>query len=204
VIRAWLVWLKTQFGLGTGDMAQSLSDRLEGSLNFWSLLEGTHLLTLMLFFGTIALVDLRMLGLVFRGAPYSRVSGKLLGLTVAGFVIVTVTGLALFFAKPLDYYHNIFFRLKMVLIVLALVNMVVFHLWLQRDLPRWDAAPVAPAAVRIAGGLSLTLWILVIACGRYIPQTWFACGHPIAAWMNRFEDCAASEAGAVVAEAKAP
>jgi hypothetical protein len=199
MLREWLVWLKTQVGLGTGDMAVSWSDRLEGSLNFWSLVEGAHLLTLMLFFGTIAIVDLRMLGLVFRDAPFSRVSAKLLPLTIAGFFIVTITGLALFFAKPVGYYHNLFFRLKMVFLLLALSNLVVFHRWLQRDQALWDTAPRAPARVRWAGAASLTLWILVIACGRYIPANaaWFECGRRNPDLMNRLQDCAASESGAV-------
>ena len=133
MLREWLVWLKTQVGLGPGDMAVSWSDRLQGSLNFWSLLEGVHLLTLMLFFGLIAVVDLRMLGVVFRDAPFSRLSAKLLPLAVAGFAIVMVTGLGLFFANPVDYYHNLFFRLKMVLLLVAFANLALFHLWLQRD-----------------------------------------------------------------------
>lgn len=199
MLRDWLIWLKTQFGRGEGDMAVSWSDALEGSLNFWSLLEGTHLLTLMLFFGTIALVDLRMLGVLFRDVPLSRLSAKLLPLAVAGFIIVMVSGAALFFAKPVDYYHNVFFRLKLVLIVLALANLVVFHRWIQRGQAAWDAAPRPPSTVRMAGASSLVLWILVIACGRYIPANpnWFACGKPNPAVVNWLQDCAASDAGAL-------
>ncbi len=199
MLREWLVWLKTQVGLGAGDMAVSWSDRLQGSLNFWSLLEGVHLLTLTLFFGLIAVVDLRMLGIVFRDAPFSRLSAKLLPLAVAGFAIVMVTGLGLFFANPVDYYHNLFFRLKMVLLLVAFANLALFHLWLQRDALLWDAAERAPVRVRSAGAVSLVLWTLVIACGRYIPANaaWFECGRRNSDLMNQLQDCAASDSGAV-------
>jgi hypothetical protein len=194
-----LLWMKTELGRGQGDMAMSWSDALESSLNFWSLVEGVHLLTLMLFFGTIALVDLRMLGVAFRDVPFSRVSARLLPLTMVGFAIVAITGAALFFAKPIDYFHNVFFRVKMALILLALANLLVFHAWTQRRQAAWDSAPRPPGAVRAAGAASLVLWVLVIACGRYIPANpnWFACGKPNPAWMNWVQACASSDAGAV-------
>lgn len=199
MIRQWLVWLKTQAGLGTGDAAVSWSDQLEQSFHFWSLVEGTHLLTLMVFFGLIAIVDLRMLGVVFRDAPFSRLSAKLLPIAVGGFVIVSLTGVVLFFSNPVDYYHNIFFRVKMALLLLAFANLVVFHRWLHRDPLLWDTAERPPARVRSAGATSLVLWLLVIACGRYIPANaaWFECGKANPDLMNRLQACAASESGAL-------
>jgi hypothetical protein len=203
MIREWLVWLKTEVGLGDGDTAVSWSDQLEGSLHFWTLVEGTHVLSLMVFFGLIAIVDLRMLGVVFRDAPFSRLSAKLLPLAVAGFAIVTVTGLVLFFANPVDYYHSLFFRLKLVFLLLAFVNLAVFHHWLQRDALLWDTAERPPVRVRSAGAASLVLWLLVVACGRYIPanSAWFECGRSNPDLMNQLQDCAASERGAIPRDA---
>ncbi len=100
MIREFLVWLQNSLGKGAGDTAQSWSEALLGSLNFWGLLEGTHLLALMLFVGTILVVDLRLLGVTFRRTPVSVVSDTILPLTIFGFVLVVVTGLGLSTPSP--------------------------------------------------------------------------------------------------------
>lgn len=197
MIREFLVWLQTDLGKGTGELAQSWSEALLGSLNFWGLLEGTHLIGLMLFAGTIFVVDLRLLGVTFRRTPVSVVSDKVLPLTVFGLVLVVVTGLALFYAKPLAYYHNIWFRVKLVVLALAMINIMVFHWRVQRNQAAWDASPTPPAAARASAVISLTTWIIVITMGRFIAYDWFECGKPIPRFVNLAQSCAASEKGAV-------
>ncbi|MET0271705.1 MAG: DUF6644 family protein [Phenylobacterium sp.] len=197
MIRELLVWLQTTLGKGTGEMAQSWSEALLGSLNFWGLLEGTHLIALMLFAGTIFVVDLRLLGVTFRRTPVSVVSDRVLPLTIFGFVLVVVTGIALFYAKPLFYYHNIWFRLKLIMLVLALANIAIFHRQIQKNQAEWDALPRPPAGVRTAAALSLSAWIVVITLGRLIAYDWYECGKPQPDFINWAESCAASEKGAV-------
>lgn len=197
MLRQFLVWLQTELGKGTGELAQSWSEALLGSLNFWGLVEGTHLLSLMLFAGTIFIVDLRLLGVTFRRTPVSVVSDKVLPLTVFGFVILTLSGLALFYAKPLFYYHNIWFRLKLIFIALAMLNIVVFHLRVQRNIRAWDGLAIPPRGARVSAALSLTAWLLVITMGRFIAYDWFECGKPLSPFMNAVESCAASEKGAM-------
>jgi len=196
VIRNFLVWLQTEFGKGGGEVAQSWSEALLGSPNFWGLLEGTHLLSLMLFAGTIFVVDLRLLGVAFRRTPVSALSERVLPLTVFGFAMVVVTGLALFFAKPLVYYHNIWFRAKLIFLFLALVNIVVFHYRVQRNIAQWDTLAKPPASARASAAISLTAWLCVITLGRFIAYDWYECGKAIPHWINVAEDCAASEFGA--------
>ncbi len=197
MIREFLVWMQTQLGKGTGDTAQSWSEALLGSLNFWSLLEGTHLLSLMLFAGTIFIVDLRLLGVVFRRTPVSIIDRKVLPLTVVGFLFMLTTGLMLFFAKPLVYYHNLWFRLKLILILIALANIVYFHFSISKSKHDWDAMERPPLGPRLAAAVSLTAWIAVICAGRFIAYNWFDCGKPQPAWVNAAEECAKSEHGAV-------
>jgi hypothetical protein len=189
-----MVWLQTDLGKGGGD--QSWSEALLGSPNFWGLLEGTHLLTLMLFAGTIFVVDLRLLGVLFRRTPVSTISERVLPLTVFGFAIMITTGVALFFAKPLVYYHNIWFRGKLIFLVLALLNIVVFHTKVQRNIKEWDTLEKPPAAVRTGAAMSLVAWLLVITLGRFIAYDWFECGRPIPHWINVAEDCKHAEFGA--------
>src|SRR5436190_6300419 len=132
-------------GKGSGEYDPSWSDLLASSLNFWGLLEGTHVLSLMLFAGTIFVVDLRLLGVLFKKTPVSVVSDRILPLTVFGMLLMVATGVALVYAKPLLYYHNIWFRLKVVFLIVAFINIVVFHYRVQRNIAEWDSQVTPPA-----------------------------------------------------------
>lgn len=197
MIRDFLAWIATELGKGPGDTAISWSDALASSLNFWGLLEGTHVLTLILFAGTIFVVDLRLLGVIFRRTPVSVISERVLPLTIVGIAIMLTTGTALFFAKPLLYYHNLWFRLKLVFLALAFINIIVFHYRVQRDIAAWDTLAKPPAKARISAALSLASWLLVICFGRYIAYDWTNCGKPLPHWINVAQDCKASESGAL-------
>lgn len=197
MIRDFLVWMATELGKGPGDTAMSWSDALASSLNFWGLLEGTHVLSLMLFAGTIFIVDLRLLGVAFKKTPISVISDRVLPLTIFGMVIMVTTGLALFYAKPLLYYHNVWFRLKLVFLAIAFINIMIFHYRVQRDMATWDSYETPPAKVRLSGAISIASWILVIMFGRFIAYDWYNCGKPLPAWANAIEECKTSETGAV-------
>jgi hypothetical protein len=196
VLRDFLVWMAGHLGKGSGDEAMSWSEQLAGSLNLWSLLEGTHVLSLMLFAGTIFVVDLRLMGALFRRTPVSLISARVLPLTVFGLVLMMLTGSALFFAKPLLYYHSLWFRLKLVFLAVAALNILVFHYRVQRDIQAWDDAPKPPAKARASAIVSLASWILVITFGRFIAYDWTNCGKPLPHWINVAEECQRSENGA--------
>ncbi|PZQ65047.1 MAG: hypothetical protein DI570_03305 [Phenylobacterium zucineum] len=191
-----MVWL-SQLGKGPGEYDPSWSEQLASTLNFWGLLEGTHVLSLMLFAGTIFLVDFRLLGWSFRKTPVSVVSDRVLPLTVFGFALMVITGVALFYAKSLLYYHNIWFRLKLVFLVVASINILVFHFRVQRNRDAWDTAESPPAAAKASAWISLSAWILVITFGRFIAYDWYECGMPLPHWANAVQSCAASERGAI-------
>jgi hypothetical protein len=198
----FLTWLQHSLGKGAGETAQSWSEALLESLNMWELLEGSHLLGLLLFVGTILVVDLRLLGVIFRRTRVSVVSNAILPMTVFGFVFVVITGVALLFAKPLLYYHSIWFRLKMILLALAMLNILVFHSRIQKSQGVWDAEGVPPSKVRAAAAISLLGWLSVITCGRFIAYDWFECGKPQSAFINTVEACKTSERGAYTLEGK--
>ena len=196
MIRDFLVWMAT-LGKGPGEYDPTWSELLASSLNFWGLLEGTHVLALMLFAGTIFVVDLRMLGLVFKKTPISVISDRVLPLTVFGMLIMVATGLALVFAKPLLYYHNIWFRLKVVFLIAAFINIMIFHFRVQRNIAEWDDRPRPPAPVQVSAAVSLACWILVITFGRFIAYDWYNCGKPLPDWANAIEECKTSADGAL-------
>ena len=99
----------------------------------YPLVETVHVLGIMLFAGTIAMVDLRLLGRAFTDTPVSEMTSRILPWTVAGFAVMAVTGALLFYAIPVRTYHSVWFRLKLVLLVGAAINIWLFHRRVQRD-----------------------------------------------------------------------
>ena len=144
MLRAFLLWLQDQLGKGSSADAQSWSQQLLGSPNFFFIVYGTNVIIIMLFVGTIMVVDLRLLGVTFKSTKVSVLSSKVLPLTVFGFAMMIVTGLMLFYAKPIFYYHNLWFRAKLLFIVAAMINIAIFHFRVQKNEAAWDASPSPP------------------------------------------------------------
>ena len=195
-------WL--QFGWGATNFGDdtSYSHRLLESLNFWTIMEGTHLLTLMLFFGSILLIDLRLLGLSFRELPVSVLERRLLPGTVVALLVVLATGTLLFFAEPARYWHNLMFRAKLVCLALAFANIAVFHHLIERNKAEWDAAPRPPRGARLSAMASLAAWLLVMSTGRLIAYNWLDCGKPQPDWVNASQDCPHAPKGALALDGR--
>jgi hypothetical protein len=133
-------------------------------------IETVHVFALVLVVGTIMTVDLRLLGLTNRERPFSQVASEMLPWTWVAFCVAALAGALMFSSKALTYYPNIPFRLKMACLLLAGINMAMFH-WLgTRRLEIWDRGP-PPRGARFAGGASLLLWTTIVAAGRWIGFT---------------------------------
>jgi hypothetical protein len=132
-------------------------------------------MTLCLFVGTAAMLDLRLLGLTMQKVRVSELMARLLPWTGAGLLVMLISGALLFYASPLLRYQNIFFRAKMFALVLAGVNVWVFHKTVYRRVAEWDLDPIPPRSARMTGGVSLLLWAFLIIMGRMIPYQvyWF-------------------------------
>jgi hypothetical protein len=130
-----------------------------------------HVLCISLVFGSILVVDLRLLGLFDRHRAVTRVSEEMLRLTWVAFAGAVVTGVLYFAANATTYWFNMAFRFKLLAILLAGVNMVVFQLVTYRNIAAWDRDAPTPGAARIAGALSILLWTTVIVLGRVIGFT---------------------------------
>lgn len=141
----------------------------------WPLLESTHVLSIGLFVGTAVMNDLRLLGWTLKRVPVSEVTGRLLPWTRRGFVLTVTTGLLIFYSSPIRYYHNIFFRLKVILLIVAGINIFVFHRGIHRRVAEWELDTVLPRAARVAGAVSLVAWTLIVVAGRLIAYNWFDC-----------------------------
>jgi hypothetical protein len=151
--------------------ASSLAASIRSSLYLFPFIESAHVIGLTMVFGTIAIVDLRLLGIASTRRPFSRIASDLFRWTWAAFALTVVTGLLMFTTNAAVYYHNVFFRCKMAMIALAGVNMAIFEMTTLRSVQRWDKDAAAPRAGRTVAALSLVIWISVIFLGRWIGFT---------------------------------
>jgi hypothetical protein len=133
-------------------------------------IETVHVLALTLVVGSISTVDLRLLGLTNKQRSITELTAETLPWTWVAFAVAAVAGLLMFCSKALTYYEDIPFRIKMVCMALAALNMLTFHALTARDIAKWDRG-VPPPAVKLAGALSLSLWIAIVAAGRWIGFT---------------------------------
>jgi hypothetical protein len=132
------------------------------------IVETIHVLTLTLFLGFVLLLDLRLLDLALRRTPVSAIFRQLNPGLFGGFAVMVVTGLLLFSGDPAAFYGTIFFKLKMILLILAGANVLVFNATLGRAMAAWDMGVATPPAAKLVGIVSLVLWVAVVAAGRGI------------------------------------
>jgi hypothetical protein len=134
------------------------------------IIETLHVMALSIVFGSIAMVDLRLLGVASRSSPVSRLSDEVLPWTWTAWCVAAVFGTLMFISKAETYAGNTQFRLKFMCMVLAAVNMLVFHFGAYRQVARWDSGD-PPRSAKVAGILSLMLWIGVVFFGRWVGFT---------------------------------
>ena len=137
---------------------------------WFPLVESLHVLTMAIVAGTIFIVDTRLIGLTSRKLGFSYLSERLLPWVWGAFACSVVTGTLMFASNATGYYGNTAFRLKMLLLLLAGLNMLYFQIVTFRGVSAWDLGR-PPAAARLAGALSIGLWLGVIGLGRWIGFT---------------------------------
>jgi hypothetical protein len=152
----------------------SLGAAMRGELGgewLFPIVETLHVISLAMVFGSIVMVDLRLVGTASRNSAVSKLSAEVLPYTWVAFICAAVTGTLLFVSKAHVYFYNLQFQLKFLCMFLAAVNMAVFHFGAYRHVLEWDERHPPPRAARLAGALSIALWIGVIFFGRWIGFT---------------------------------
>ena len=148
-----------------------LSAAIRENVNAFPLLESLHVLALAMVFGTILIVDLRLIGVASHRRDAARLIREFLPYTWVGFVLAVLTGLGMFMSNALSYAANTYFLLKMVGLGVAGLNMAWFHSTAYRRISEWDETMPPPRAARFAGFTSLITWMVVIFLGRWIGFT---------------------------------
>ena len=152
----WCQWLEQT------PLATAISE----SVWLFPLIEGSHILALPISVGLILMFDLRLLGLAFRGGPASRIMGDIVRWAKLGFVVMFLTGGLLFIAQAGKAYGNVFFRTKLIFLLILGINAAVYQIIFFPRMGEWEVGGRTPLGARVCGGLSLIVWIGVIVCGR--------------------------------------
>jgi hypothetical protein len=139
-----------------------------GQTWWFPLLESLHVLAATLVFGAILTVDLRLLGLAGRRYRVSRIVGELVPWSIGAFVVAVTTGVGLFITRADGYLDNTAFQIKLVLLLLAGINIAIFHLRTLRTVAGWDQDRSVPLPAKLAGAASLALWVGVMFAGRWV------------------------------------
>jgi len=134
-------------------------------------IESAHVVALSFVVGSITIVDLRLLGVASLSRPVTSVLKQILPMTWIAFGFALLTGSTLFTSDAVAYWDDEPFRMKFIAMGIAAVNMLVFHLVTCRNISDWNASPRTPPGAKVAGGISMLLWIFVVAFGRWIGFT---------------------------------
>ena len=148
----------------------AVSEWLRTSLKAVAIVNAFHVMSIVTVFGTILLVDLRLLGVLSTQRSLSRMHHELVRWTWFAFGIAAVSGVLLFMVNAVTYYRNTAFWLKMLAIALAGINMLAFEYGTAKSMPAWDKG-ATPSRARLAAAISIALWLAVVVLGRWIGFT---------------------------------
>jgi hypothetical protein len=146
----------------------SVGAAIRDSLWLFPAIETAHLLGMAALVGTVVVFDLRLLGWAMRRERVSELAKRLLPWAWVTFAVQALTGGLLFMSEAVKVYGNPAFRVKMVLILLAGLHALIFHWTVYRDVATWDDRGILPVKAKLAGFVSILLWVGVVAAGRFI------------------------------------
>jgi hypothetical protein len=147
--------------------ASALGQAMRQWLWLYPAVETVHIVGIAILVGSIAVLDLRLLGLS-RSLPVRRLAAHVLPWTIGSFALILPSGLAMFVAHANDFISNPVFAAKICLILAAIANAGIFHAGVFRGAAQWDVDAMPPVSARVAAAASLLLWVSVIACGRLL------------------------------------
>jgi len=155
-VPAIIHWMQNS-DIGTG---------IRESIWFFPIIETTHVLALALSVGVLIWFDLRLMGWGMKHQPVSQVHKQVMPLAFFGFVVMTISGVLLFWSEPEKCYLSGFFRVKVLFLFLAVINAGIFELRTKKSIEDWDKYLVLLMQVRMAGLISIISWAAVIIAGR--------------------------------------
>jgi hypothetical protein len=154
----WMEWLE----------ATGISTAIREGTLYFPILDGTHLFGLAFMFGSITMVDLRLLGWIFKEETVTDVFDQLIKWTWFGFGVVFISGILLFISEPVRCYNSWWFVSKMILVAMGGINAGLFDMMTYKDVAtNFNASLELPGRAKLAGASSLIIWTAVITLGRF-------------------------------------
>jgi hypothetical protein len=141
---------------------------LRGSAYVYPIVLSLHMVGIALFGGMILMTDLRLLGWTMRKRSISDVVNQLRVPKRWGLLLTVTCGILMFGSKAEEYYYNAFFRTKLILLALVVVQELVFYRSVYANPAALDRTANVPATAKLAAALSLLLWTSIACCGRGI------------------------------------
>ncbi len=161
-------WLNALLKLLQGS---ALGETVRNAEYLYPVLEASHILGIALLVGPAFTFDLRLLGLGHRVVSVTTAARHLLPVSHIGFAITVITGIALLSAQATVVVGTGAAPWKLGLLILACLNVLVFHHGVYRRVNEWTDAAVTPAAARVGASVSLTAWTGVLFAGRLLAYT---------------------------------
>ena len=146
----------------------------EDAPSFFGTFLTLHVLSMCLFLGLVFMMDLRLLGVAHRDTPITQIQKRLFPWQLVGAIVMSISGLVLFYAQPVLYWGKGFYWVKMLVAMpLAMLNLLVFHFTTYRSVGAWNTSVSPPFGAKLAGVLSIVLWITVLSFGRLVAYDWW-------------------------------
>jgi hypothetical protein len=124
-----------------------------------------HYLTMFWFIGSMAVVDLRVMGIAARKRNLSELAAQLFPWAWTGLVLAILSGFFMFATAAGDWAPDPIFHWKLGLIALS----IVFAIFIQRGVPKWASATEIPGWAKVIAAIALLLWIVTILMSSEIP-----------------------------------
>jgi hypothetical protein len=147
--------------------AMPLAAAMRQSLWLYPVIEIIHILGFVTLVGSVAMLDLRILGLS-KTIPVSALARHILPWTLGAALFVVPSGLLMFVAHAGDFISNTAFITKLSLLSFAACNALWFHVGPYQGVKDWQTGTAAPLAAKASAALSLLLWVAIICCGRLL------------------------------------
>jgi hypothetical protein len=147
--------------------ALAIAKAMREELWLYPAVEIVHIVGFTILVGSVAMFDLRVLGLS-KQIPVRALARHLLPWSVGALFLIVPTGLMMFSAHADDFLGNRAFQVKMALLLAALMNAAMFHTGPYQTVAAWNTGATAPLLARVSVAVSLVLWISIIGCGRLL------------------------------------
>ena len=145
----------------------SLAVAIRQSIWLYPMLEIVHITGITLLVGPAFMFDLRLLGFS-KNLPVSALARHLLPWSRRGLLLIVPSGLLLFITNAATLGYDLVFWIKMLLLVVAGLNALVFHYFTFRPVFVRNENMILTPASKVTAGISIIVWLTIIACGRLL------------------------------------